>query len=89
MLFSYVTFSWTDFEPNSYFKMINVATQGGTITTYSDRFTITGMTGTSSPPPQQQAPQFQQQTTKQQTTLPPAQEPRTRTLASRTRTRLA
>jgi hypothetical protein len=29
--------------------MISVATQGGTITTFSDRFSITGMTGTTDP----------------------------------------
>lgn len=39
----------TDFELHSYFRVISVATQGGTITTYSDRFTITGMTGTVDP----------------------------------------
>jgi hypothetical protein len=39
----------TDFEFHSYFRVISVATQGGTITTYSDRFTITGMTGATDP----------------------------------------
>jgi hypothetical protein len=29
--------------------MISIATQGGTVTTYSDRFSITGMTGTTDP----------------------------------------
>ena len=33
---------WT----SSYLKMISTATEGGTIINYSDRFTITGMTGT-------------------------------------------
>jgi len=36
-------------EFRSYFRVISVATQGGTITTYSDRFTITGMTGATDP----------------------------------------
>lgn len=39
----------TDFEIRSYFRVISVATQGGTVTTYSDRFTITGMTGATDP----------------------------------------
>ena len=39
----------TDVELHSYFRVISVATQGGTVTTYSDRFTITGMTGTTDP----------------------------------------
>lgn len=39
----------TDLELRSYFRVISVATQGGTVTTYSDRFTITGMTGTVDP----------------------------------------
>lgn len=39
----------TDLELHSYFRVISVATQGGTVTTYSDRFTITGMTGTVDP----------------------------------------
>lgn len=38
----------TDFELHSYFKMISVAKQGGIVTTYSDRFSLTGMTGTTS-----------------------------------------
>ena len=39
----------TDVELHSYFRVISVATQGGTVTTYSDRFTITGMTGATDP----------------------------------------
>jgi hypothetical protein len=39
----------TDSELRSYFRVISVATQGGTVTTYSDRFTITGMTGATDP----------------------------------------
>ena len=38
-------FSRTDFS-HSYIKMMSVATQGGLVTTYSDRFSLTGMTGT-------------------------------------------
>lgn len=38
-----------DFNFRSYFRVISVATQGGTVTTYSDRFTITGMTGVTDP----------------------------------------
>lgn len=30
----------------SYIKMLAVATEGGTVTTYSDRFSLSGMTGT-------------------------------------------
>jgi hypothetical protein len=36
---------WTDGRIRSFFKMISVATQGGQLITYSDRFTVTGMTG--------------------------------------------
>lgn len=36
----------TDFKSYSYFRMISTATAGGVVTTYSDRFTVTGMTGT-------------------------------------------
>ena len=39
----------TDYKYHSYFRMIAVATQGGTYTAYSDRFTISGMTGTTDP----------------------------------------
>lgn len=38
-----------DVDFRSYFRVISVATQGGTVTTYSDRFTITGMTGVTDP----------------------------------------
>ncbi|GAB7334469.1 hypothetical protein MBLNU13_g06468t1 [Cladosporium sp. NU13] len=38
-----------EYTDGFYFRVISVATQGGTVTTYSDRFTITGMTGTVDP----------------------------------------
>jgi len=45
----YVRPSRTDSNPRSYIKMMSVATQGGLVTTFSDRFTLTGMTGSTLP----------------------------------------
>ena len=36
----------TNLVSHSYFRMISVASQGGTVVTFSDRFSLTGMTGT-------------------------------------------
>lgn len=41
--------SWTDFKSRSYFKMISVLKEGGVLTTFSNRFSLTGMTGTTDP----------------------------------------
>jgi hypothetical protein len=48
IIVSYIDVPCSNFEDHSYFQMISTAKSGGTITTYSSRFTLTGMTGTTS-----------------------------------------